>query len=40
MITHDVMNNSNQVSNSKKFLIKPAKNKLINPNKLYRMIDF
>ena len=39
MITHDVMKISNQVSNCKKFLIKPARNKLIKPNKLYRMIE-
>ena len=39
MITHDVINISSQVLNCKKFLIKPARNKLIKPNKLYRMIE-
>ena len=39
MITHDVMNISNQVLNCKKFLIKPARNMLIKPSKLYRIIE-
>ena len=39
MITQDVINTSNQVSNCKKFLIKPAINKLTKPNKLYRIIE-
>ena len=35
----DVMSTSNQVLNCKKFLIKPAKNKLTSPSKLYRIIE-
>ena len=39
IMIQDVINTSNQVLNCKKFLIKPAKNKLISPSKLYRIIE-
>ena len=36
---HEVIRISNHVSNCRKFLIKPAKNKLTKPSKLYKMIE-